>query len=1429
MHRRFDTIRSVALLAVVLLLQILFFAGTITFAFSDATLLDAQEGVLETVEGGVFNIGKLFSLLSLRLIYGMSIISVMSAAIVICLLFVYKRLENFVILSIVDTACFAGLCSLLAGICSVMSHLQHSNSVMPGISMLFWAILFLPVSWVMSRRGWRGTAFSFIFRLWMALNIFTALCEILILSPELVDYGHLSCFLMLFVINLSSSIEDIRTLIRKGRSKVFSFILLSKLAMLAVSTLGIIAWFTRLSDLINFLMQGGLLFSALAMGLNTTWNTLRTSVLYQNYSLLRQREEENRLVAQFTSRYMIRYEHETKKMVCREETSQLLGMPAVMENMPDSFPVDHISPKTRLTLRQLWQQVLAGEEDGTAAICYLQPVTGENLWLRVDFITSFQQNHQPDYTVFTFTQIKGVQSREETYRKHQQESVRLAQQGGVVYEVDLTGDRFLAIKGTPFFGMPDILPEDMGNLSDYLEEYMLPKEEAGAVSRLLNRDWLLDQYERENSTHTLEFRRNTMGMLHWTQLEIQLLTEPYSDNVLAFLMFQDIEEEKKLRQLGESRVHGDELTGLMSRSTFTDSFTRILESSLDSDVHVLYMVDLDGFKYVNDTYGHSFGDKVLREVADSLRSLFRSDDLICRYGGDEFVVLMKSVQGDDAFILQRGRQICQALTRQFGDEVAMGASVGASIYPRHSKDFDILFRMADQALYNAKNVGRSQCMIYDESFSKGNRIIMTAQDEPRPPEEHGKVLLLMDGGRVERDMLSDDYTLRDAENPEAAKAILLSDPHISAALVDISDPSLGGLDLIHWMRNGDMSHHVQVLALGSWQDHGEEKASQAIQNGADDVLALPTSPGLMKLRVNNLILQGESERLRSQNQTLLLQRATKARHQKQLQYLADHDSVTHIYNKSAFFRRTRTLLDENQSRTYALVCFDIIRFRAVNDIFGYEAGDQLLRHIATQMQTIVGEKGVCARIATDMFAMCIPNDDVEATLAALSASVKDYNFRFVVQLCYGVYTVDDLSLSVNQMMDRASMAERSVKGSYVRNVAWYDDSMSLRLQEEQRMLSDMEQGLKNGEFIVYYQPKCRLDTGKIVGAEALVRWDHPRRGLLMPGTFVPIFEKNGFIMKLDEYIWEQVCIFLKKCRETDPECTPHISVNLSRVDLYNPQLCDTLEELCRKYGVPNEQMEVEITESAYVDNAHLLLDLAEKFHERGFNVQMDDFGSGYSSLNMLNEIPVDVLKLDMRFLYRFSQEGRSSSILSSIVSMTKNLRISVIAEGVETEEQARFLAGIGCKHAQGFFYHKPMTGDEFLTLIRREMQEISNVHDMESAKLYLSQLLTPAILVSRQGDRMEMLACNDYYFSMVQITDANFSRSDRVLNRWIGAADEKNLHAAMDQARETDKPVPCCYLQQDLSGGYHLLDSVVEFVSDAQEGLLYVMILTERY
>lgn len=1428
MNRRLQLTRSIALLAVVLLLQCLFFVGTISFGFSETTLLEAQEGQLGPLEERTWEIGQIFSVLSLRLLYGMSIISILSFGITLTVIFLHKRFRGDVLLNILDTASFAGMCSLGAGMCRIME--VYTSGMIPGVSMLLWAILFMPTFWVMGRNGWKGTLLSFAYRMWMLFNAILAIVCIAFPNGVMQRAGHLSCFLLLLVFNLVSSLEDVRILISKGRSKIFAFLTLSKLAVLTVSGLGIIAWFTDLTDFINFLMQAGLLAGALALCMHTLWNSLRTSILYQNYDVLRQREAENRLVAQYSARYLIRYDHATRRMTCRDETSQLLGMPQVMENMPESFPMENIALKTQMNLRQLWQDVLAGEENGTAAVCYQQPVTGETLWLRVDFITAFHPDGAPDYTVFTFYVLKGVKNREDAYNARQKENARLVKEGAVVYEVDLTENRFLSVKGTPLYGMPDLPVSGMGEFADYLEEYMLPKDEVQGVRRFLHQEWLLQQYEGENSSHSHEFRRNTMGNLHWTRMDIHLLTEPYSDNVRAFLIFEDVEEERKLKEMGETRGHSDELTGLMGRTAFTDSFTRLLETSGEKDVHVLYMVDLDGFKYVNDTYGHAFGDKVLREVADALRALFRSDDMICRYGGDEFVLCMKHVQDDQNFIMQRGRKICEVLSRQFSDEVVMGASVGASIYPRHSKDFDTLFRRADQALYRAKNTGRNHCVIYDETLTQGDRIVMTAQDEPQPSDNR-KQLLLLDGGKVERDIFQEEYGLLEASTVEEAKNLILQNPRCLAAVVDMMNPAFDAMELIRWIKSDESDQRVQVLALGGWENGGQEKASQAISLGADDVLALPTTPALMELRISNLMVRGESERLRSQNQSLLLQQASKARHQKQLQYLADHDAVTHIFNKGAFFRRTRSLLDENPEIPYAIVCFDIVRFRAVNDIFGYEAGDRLLRYIAEQLQTIVGTKGICARIATDMFAMCIPdeNGQVMDMLTQLSASLKDYNFRFVIQLCYGIYPVKDRTLSVNQMLDRASMAERSVKGSYVRNVAYYDDSMSLRLQEEQRMLSDMEQGIQNGEFQVYYQPKCRLDTGKVVGAEALVRWNHPQRGLLMPGAFVPIFEKNGFIMKLDEYIWEQVCIFLKKCRETDPDCLPHISVNLSRVDLYNPQLCDTLDSLCQKYGVPNEQMEVEITEGAYVDNAHLLLDLAEKFHERGFNVQMDDFGSGYSSLNMLNEIPVDVLKLDMRFLYRFSREGRSTSILSSIVNMTKNLRISVIAEGVETEEQARFLAGIGCKQAQGYYYHKPLTEDDFLALLRQEMREVSTVHDLESAELYLGQLLTPAMLVSRHEGVLEMLSCNEYYFGMIQVTADNFSRSDRVLNHWIGTGDEKTLAAAMDEARQTGKPASCCYLQKDLIGGYHLLDCVVEYVCDQEDGSLYVMILTERY
>ena len=240
----------------------------------------------------------------------------------------------------------------------------------------------------------------------------------------------------------------------------------------------------------------------------------------------------------------------------------------------------------------------------------------------------------------------------------------------------------------------------------------------------------------------------------------------------------------------------------------------------------------------------------------------------------------------------------------------------------------------------------------------------------------------------------------------------------------------------------------------------------------------------------------------------------------------------------------------------------------------------------------------------------------------------------------------------------------------------------------------MNSALKNREFEVYFQPKHSLDDDRIIGAEALVRWNSPDKGMISPGAFIPIFEENGFIMKLDQYVWEETCRFIHEQMEAGVNIKP-VSVNISRINIYNPELVDIFSHLITKYNIPSEMLELEFTESAYVDNPQLMLQIMEQLHALGFKIEMDDFGAGYSSLNMLKDVPVDVLKIDLNFLSKTSHPDKAFTIMSSVIRMAKWLGINSIVEGVETEEQVEALAQMGCQHFQGYYFCRPMPVDQF--------------------------------------------------------------------------------------------------------------------------------------
>ncbi len=443
-----------------------------------------------------------------------------------------------------------------------------------------------------------------------------------------------------------------------------------------------------------------------------------------------------------------------------------------------------------------------------------------------------------------------------------------------------------------------------------------------------------------------------------------------------------------------------------------------------------------------------------------------------------------------------------------------------------------------------------------------------------------------------------------------------------------------------------------------------------------------------------------------------------------LKFLLAKDPLTHMPNLDSFVQMTEKMLQSHPEQSYAFIRMDIDKFRIINQMYGTKEGDNILRYIGVKIQEWAGpilETSTYCRISSDMFCVCMPAeaDSIQEIIDFIQTSLHAYPIKFDMIMSFGVYITceedRDAQTSVSTLMDRAASAQRTVKNSYMNHIAYYDSVIRKKEIAEQIIISEMKKALETNQFQVYLQPKCEMDTGKIIGSEALVRWIHPSQGIISPGEFIPVFEKNGFISELDYFVLRTTCQMIRRWLDEGKKVYP-ISVNVSRTDLYNPNLLEQIKECVAEFEVPHELIAFELTESAFVSDNMQLYNLAKLLQENHFNVMMDDFGSGYSSLNSLREIPVDVLKIDLKFLPPSSDDRRGNVILHSVVEMANRLGLEVIVEGVETIEQAEFLLSIGCRNAQGFYFYRPMPVSEYERCLEEEPKEISVRRQEEQSK-----------------------------------------------------------------------------------------------------------------
>lgn len=549
-----------------------------------------------------------------------------------------------------------------------------------------------------------------------------------------------------------------------------------------------------------------------------------------------------------------------------------------------------------------------------------------------------------------------------------------------------------------------------------------------------------------------------------------------------------------------------------------------------------------------------------------------------------------------------------------------------------------------------------------------------------------KHILVVEDNELNREMLvdilSDQYVIHEAENGQAALDFLNhSREEIALILLDMMMPVMDGYTFLKKIKA--VPEHSLIPVIVMTQGDSEEDEVNALANGATDFVPKPYRPQIILHRIKGLIDFRETAALANQFK---------------------YDHLTGLYSKEFFWQQLKEILLNNEEDEYDIVCCNIENFKLYNDAFGAANGDRLLCEIAEFLTEKVEEHELLSRFRADRFMWVKKSEYIynEEVFTALDQQIRQLPGAGNLHMKWGIYKITDRSVPVEKMCDRVMLAVDSIKGKYLKHYVVYDDAMREKLLREQEIIEKMADSLEDHQFQIYLQPKICLHDGTLAGAEALVRWKHPEKGMISPGEFIPLFEKNGFITQMDQYVWEQTCVLIKEWKAKGYPVVP-VSVNVSRADFYITDLTEYMDALVRKYDLQPSDLHLEVTESVYTENPIQILHMIEGLRSRGFVIELDDFGSGYSSLNMLNQMELDIMKLDMKFIQSEMMKPEDQGILRFIIDLAHSMKLSVVAEGIETGEQVERIKKLGCDYAQGYFFSRPVCVEEFEEILKKQM------------------------------------------------------------------------------------------------------------------------------
>ena len=510
------------------------------------------------------------------------------------------------------------------------------------------------------------------------------------------------------------------------------------------------------------------------------------------------------------------------------------------------------------------------------------------------------------------------------------------------------------------------------------------------------------------------------------------------------------------------------------------------------------------------------------------------------------------------------------------------------------------------------------------------------------------------------------------------------------------------------------------------------------------------------------------------------------------------DPLTGLKREKDYFRSVEAALKSHPEKKWMMLVFDIEQFKLFNEWYGHDKGDMVLARIGSGLRKDANNlNGIAGYLGNDDFSLFVPAGSLQPE--ELFESIRRVIVRYGVSVGFlpaiGI-SCSDPNDTVMHLFDEASLAMHNAKADFKNRICYFDSSMYKIIASDYKLLSDFQEALKNKEITFFLQPQCRAATAKIVGAEALARWVKPDGTMISPLVFVPVLEKYGFIPDLDKFIWEEVCRWLQSCEARGLPLVP-VSVNVSVVDIFTFNVPDYIKSLVEKYNLPKKALKVEITESAVGEDSEKVREVVQILRRNGFTVLMDDFGSGYSSLNMLHELNIDVLKMDAHFLKMDEATiEKGIHILESIVYMAKSMRLPIIVEGVENQGQKEYLQSLGCQYVQGYYFYKPVHIQEFEELItnpynidgrgfvfiaNEEFRVREFLNDAVYSDAMLNNILGPAAMYSWYKEDVDIIRFNQKFQEVVDVPD--FSDRLEGIQRFMPPADRKLLFSTLEKAR----------------------------------------------